>query len=57
MPEPIETTNHPADGGPAWVKCPLCEGYQCRVHGGLHASDCNCAEVEYWEFSPYLERP
>jgi len=37
---------------PVWVKCELCGGFVCLLHG-LHVSDCSCPPIEQWAASPY----
>lgn len=39
---------------PAWVPCPRCEGWLCRIHGE-HTHDCACPPIEDWPegVSPY----
>lgn len=38
--------------GPAWVPCPGCGNYWCRLHQ-QHAYDCPCPAVEDWPVDPY----
>lgn len=38
----------------AWVRCPHCENYWCRIHD-RHAFECDCPPVEEWSVDPYSE--
>lgn len=33
--------------GVAWVECPDCEDYWCRIHGE-HVYECPCPSVDEW---------
>lgn len=33
--------------GVAWVECPDCEEYWCRIHGE-HVYECPCPSVDEW---------
>ena len=33
--------------GPAWIRCPACDGWLCRIHGG-HAASCPCPVIDEW---------
>jgi len=41
-----------APPGPAWVKCPLCAEWLCRLHK-QHVSECACPPIEEWAVDPY----
>ena len=34
---------------PAWIPCPECDNFLCVIHGGVHAHDCACPELEFWD--------
>lgn len=33
--------------GVAWIECPDCDDYWCRIHGE-HVHDCLCPSVDEW---------
>lgn len=39
---------------PAWVRCPHCGDFWCRIHEA-HAHECACPPLEDWEVDPYTE--
>lgn len=41
---------------PPWVKCSVCQDFQCTIHG-MHAYDCPCPPIEEWETDPYSAQP
>lgn len=43
-----------------WIRCDMCDGYICAIHGNNHVSDCPCPPIEYWAeygLHPYDENP
>lgn len=39
----------------AWVRCPDCDDYWCRIHAA-HVYDCTCPAIDEWgDESPYLD--
>jgi len=39
----------------AWVRCEMCEDFNCTIHG-MHAYDCPCPPIEEWSEDPYDPR-
>jgi hypothetical protein len=33
----------------AWVPCLECDEYQCNIHKGLHAFECGCPDIGWWQ--------
>ena len=42
--------------GPAWIRCPGCQDYWCRIHH-RHAFECACPPIEDWTVDPYTTHP
>jgi len=38
--------------GPAWIPCPDCEEFWCRIHE-RHTHECACPPMDEWTVDPY----